>query len=189
VRSNGPIHASELVGSPPHVGGKIVRLHNCLAGAALAAAAGLLFGFQPSTAFDLDAYREHLARSRDLTAIQIIDSRRPYGPFLENVSLGAEPEYLDAVTAHFQLTAGEQQLLRDHGLMVSERLQFASFGDAIEDIWRADLPVFVSSDAILHALHRSYDTLLAQVETAYSSPELGTALAASHDAWLTLNAR
>jgi hypothetical protein len=124
-----------------------------------------ILGFQTSRAFDLDAYRQHLDENRDLTAAQIIDSKRPYGPYLASVSPSSEPEYLADLATHYALTEGELQLIQQHGFMVSERLRFESYGAALEDIWHADLPVFVSSDAIRHALHRSYVQILASVET------------------------
>jgi len=40
------------------------------------------------------------------------------------------------------------------------------------DIWRKDLPVFITTDAILHALHRSYDNILKYVEVNYLIPKL-----------------
>ena len=52
-----------------------------------------------------------------------------------------------------------------HGFMVSERLSKISFGEALLEIYHHDLPVFVSTDAILHAFHVSYDRILKDVET------------------------
>ncbi len=52
----------------------------------------------------------------------------------------------------------KNHLIKKNGFMVSERLfKYSSFGDAFLDIYHKDLPVFVSTDAILHAFHISYD--------------------------------
>src|SRR5210317_451077 len=43
---------------------------------------------------------------------------------------------------------------------------------ALDDIFEKDLPVFVSTDAILHALHISYGNLLRDIEIQLLLPEL-----------------
>jgi hypothetical protein len=48
--------------------------------------------------------------------------------------------------------------------MISERLTRSAFGEAFLEIYENDLPVFVSTDAILHAFHISYDRILKDVE-------------------------
>lgn len=46
------------------------------------------------------------------------------------------------------------------------------------EIYKADLPVFVSTASILHALHRSYDQVLMDIEQSSMMPGLEAALAA-----------
>lgn len=48
--------------------------------------------------------------------------------------------------------------------MVSERLKRISFGESLLEIFNQDFPVFVSTDAILHAFHISYDRILTDME-------------------------
>jgi hypothetical protein len=66
--------------------------------------------------------------------------------------------------------------------MVTDRLQRGSFGYAFLEIYHADLPVFVSADAILHAFHMSYDALLQIAEERVLIPKLDTLLARLHGA-------
>ncbi|NTV79563.1 MAG: DUF3160 domain-containing protein, partial [Clostridiales bacterium] len=47
---------------------------------------------------------------------------------------------------------------------VSERMKKISFGESFLEIFHRDLPVFVSTDAILHAFHISYDRILTDME-------------------------
>jgi hypothetical protein len=166
-----------------------MSLRSTLVSTTLAAGAVLASGLQPTAAFDLAAYRDHLGRVRDLEARPFIDFHRPYGPYVASLSGGGEPEYLDSLTMHFELRPGELHLLRRHGFMVSERLRFPSYGEALLNVWRADMPVFVSSDAILHALHRSYVDILGTIEKTYIALELRAALDAMHDAWPALDQR
>ncbi|HEY6906330.1 MAG TPA: DUF3160 domain-containing protein, partial [Ignavibacteriaceae bacterium] len=49
----------------------------------------------------------------------------------------------------------------------SQRLSKPSFGELLLDIHHYDLPVFVSTDAILYAYHVSYDRILREVELGY----------------------
>jgi hypothetical protein len=51
------------------------------------------------------------------------------------------------------------------GFVISDRRHFPSFAEGWLAIYRADLPLYVSADAILHALHRSYDAILKDIET------------------------
>ena len=64
--------------------------------------------------------------------------------------------------------------------MVSERLSKGSFGDAFLDIYHKDLPVFISTDAILHAFHVSYDRILKDIELAVLIDKLSTLLEQLH---------
>jgi hypothetical protein len=79
------------------------------------------------------------------------------------------------------LTSDEKSLLGKHGFVVTERLRPKSFGDAFVQIYDDDLPVFISSDAILHALHMSWDAILMDVEKAVLTKKLDTLLSRMHD--------
>jgi hypothetical protein len=59
----------------------------------------------------------------------------------------------------------ELELLAKNGFVTSRERTYASFALAYLDLYKFDMPVFVSSDAVLHAWHRSYDGLLVAVES------------------------
>jgi hypothetical protein len=65
---------------------------------------------------------------------------------------------------NYVLDTNELGLFMTNGFVVSERLGSASFGDAYYRIFNADLPVFISADSVLHAWHRSYQSMLEEVE-------------------------
>jgi hypothetical protein len=65
---------------------------------------------------------------------------------------------------NYVLDTNELGLFMTNGFVVSERLGSATFGDAYYRVFNADLPVFVSADSILHAWHRSYQSMLEEVE-------------------------
>ena len=83
-------------------------------------------------------------------------SMHPAGNFLDNISTNFEDAlYFDSIDIKYNLTEFEKSLISQHGFVVSERLNKISFGQAILEIFHSDLPVFVSTDAILHAFHVS----------------------------------
>ncbi len=58
------------------------------------------------------------------------------------------------------LNDSEMQKLAENGLVISSREQFPNFTYGYGSIYADDLPVFVSADSILYAMHRSYDDVL-----------------------------
>ncbi len=80
--------------------------------------------------------------------------------------------YLDEVIGKLELTKDEQALLRQNLFVVTERLSYTAFGQAFHAVYNHDLPVFVTTDAILHALHMSYDQILKTLEREVMSANL-----------------
>ncbi len=85
----------------------------------------------------------------------------------------AEVRCLDSVMVKLELTAGEKELLKENLFFVTERLSYSSFGEAFHTVYKYDLPVMVTTDAILHALHMSYDKILKTMEREMMSGYLG----------------
>lgn len=81
----------------------------------------------------------------------------------------------------YKLNADELAAFKKNGFVVSERLGGHSFGQLYYDIYTRDLPVFISSDSVLHAWHRSYDAMLEELELTYLRAALDSMLAAMHD--------
>ena len=63
-----------------------------------------------------------------------------------------------------RLDEREKAVLRKNGFVVSERLATESFGESFYRLWNDDVPVFVSTDSMLQAWHRSYDAMLVELE-------------------------
>jgi hypothetical protein len=70
----------------------------------------------------------------------------------------------------FRLSAPELAVFKDKGFVVSERMGSHSFTDLYYRIYVRDLPVFVSSDSMLHAWHRYFDRMLEGMEADYFQP-------------------
>jgi hypothetical protein len=89
----------------------------------------------------------------------------------------SKARYYPEVERALGLAAGEKQALDTFGLAMVDHGNKLSMGQAYLEIYRADLPVFVTTDSILHALHRSYDEILRQIEEESLFSNLDMALA------------
>lgn len=86
--------------------------------------------------------------------------------------------HLDLVQRRIKPKA-EPRSLSDRELRLLARRGFAllrdvypSFGTALYDIFRNDQPLFVTTDALLHALHKSFGEILPELEAGYLAPLL-----------------
>src|SRR5262245_37198225 len=70
-------------------------------------------------------------------------------------------------TFDFRLKEAELGVFTNVGFVVSERLGSDSFADVFYKVWHNDLPVFISTDAILQAWHRTHDAMLEEIEETY----------------------
>ncbi len=88
------------------------------------------------------------------------------------------PAYRDAVRGALSLTGAEEAKLAQDGFVVAARLGYTNYTSAFYDVHRAQLPVFVSAGAILHAVYASHDALVAQLEGAQLAKRLDAAIGA-----------
>lgn len=148
--------------------------------AALASEGEEVFGFA-------DAFTEALAKMGQIPVAEFAErysSRAEYLPGITQdpttarywdlfsvdpvkMNQGKTPEDFPYRKNDYRLNADELALFKKNGFVVSERLGTFSFADALYRIWEDDLPVFISTDAILQAWHRSYDMLLRELEQVY----------------------
>ncbi len=77
----------------------------------------------------------------------------------------------------FRPSKDELEAFRKNGFVVSERMGAGSFAEQYYRIFIRDLPVFITSDSLLHAWHRSYDAMLEELEETYLSKSLDEILA------------
>jgi hypothetical protein len=76
----------------------------------------------------------------------------------------------------FRLRSPELVKFQENGFVVSERMGARSCTELYYRLYKRDLPVLITSDAILHAWHRSYDALLDDVEASVLIPFLDDVL-------------
>jgi hypothetical protein len=127
-----------------------------------------------SQVFNLEDYQLFVQSHQNMDTEELLQMH-PAGYFVDKINLNPEAIlYFDSISAKYNLTEYEKSLITDHGFMATERLAEESFGEILLDIHHNDLPVFVSTDAILYAFHASYDRILRDVEIGFLINKIST---------------
>ena len=128
--------------------------------------------FSQSNTFSVEAYKQFVETHQNMDGGELMQLHDA-GIFLNQIPAQTQTAlYLDDIEIKYQLSDSEKSLIEKNGFMVSERLKTRTLGDALRDIFYKDLPLFISTDAILHSLHVSYDKILKDVELGYIIPKL-----------------
>jgi hypothetical protein len=94
--------------------------------------------------------------------------------------LGYDPLAADGLdliqSSLLPLSEAELAKLGENGFAISKTREFPTFSYGYQSIYSEDLPVYVSADSVLFAVHRSFDEILEQVEYRYLVPELHSLL-------------
>ncbi len=80
--------------------------------------------------------------------------------------------FYDLVTSALELSPSALKQLRRDGLVIVDSNRRYSMAAAYYDIYTSDLPVLITTDSILDAMHRSFDDILAELEVAVFMPAL-----------------
>ncbi|MFH0734619.1 MAG: DUF3160 domain-containing protein [bacterium] len=122
--------------------------------------------------FNLDEYRLFFQQHQNMSYSQIAEMH-PIGVFnSSSLNLWDGSLFSDTIMQKYALTDYELSLIRTNGFSVTERLSKATFAEQFADIFHKDLPVFISTDAILHAFHQSYDRILKDCEVGDLIPRV-----------------
>lgn len=112
---------------------------------------------------ELTSLNEQLAPLRELSASQLLER----APKFQN-ELGYDPleaAGLDLIQGSaLSLDDAELAKLGHNGFVIAKRHRFANMAYGLKSIYAADLPLYVSVDTILDAVHSSYDTILQTLE-------------------------
>jgi hypothetical protein len=128
--------------------------------------------YSQSTGFNLAKYKEFLTTHTNMSSDELLN-QYDHGKFKAKISGKiAEARYLDSVFIKYKMTEDEKGLLSKNGFTVTERLSYTNMVTAFGDVWAKDLPVFISTDAVLNAFHLSYDLILKETELKFLIPKL-----------------
>lgn len=116
---------------------------------------------------------------RDMTYEELSSRLELETEFLERLPFDStQARYFDLVQDRLELTSSERELFAKTGFVTIDQGRALSFPGAYEHVYTLDLPVFITSDSILHAFHRSYDEILKEFETSYARATVGEILSA-----------
>jgi hypothetical protein len=136
---------------------------------------------QPRDTFHQQLFDELLAKYPNLTYRQLSDLT-PQRAYLEQLSFDpAQAKFYHETVLRMELTDAEQEMLRRQGLVSVDHNQHCSFGSAYLAVYSHDLPVLVTSDSVLYAMHRSYDDILMELEQKVFIDALDEILGKCHD--------
>ncbi|HNW49626.1 MAG TPA: DUF3160 domain-containing protein [Prolixibacteraceae bacterium] len=141
--------------------------------------------FDSRAQLNIDEYQSFLKQTKNLE-FSGLNSMYPkpanayYKGFSSTPDFG-DVLYFDSVKTKYSLKDDELSLLKTNHFFVSDRLSCYSFDEAFTDIFTKDLPVFISTDAILHVLHLSYDRILKDLERGVMSSNLEEYLKVLYD--------
>lgn len=134
----------------------------------------------PAKPADFAAFERLLQKHKDLTFERLRD-RAVLPPADRPLTFDPTAvRYFDRVQAKLSLLPAERELFARVGLVSIDTGERHTFGSAYYHIYNMDLPVLVTADSILHALHRSYDDILKELEVQQFAGELRAALSSAH---------
>lgn len=137
--------------------------------------------------FDTNSFKQYLANNKDLSK-EALFAKHPQlgnyfgsdqGPFDIKTA-----EFYDSVMLKLQLKPDELKLLKENHFVVTERLSNTSVLGSMEIIYNYDLPVMITTDVLLHALHNSYDNMLKDVEKDFLEQNLSMVLSKMYNQFL-----
>lgn len=130
---------------------------------------------------ELQLFEKFLARNQDMTFDQLRAKALKPREYAGKLSFDpTKAKYFDRLNANFRLTADELAMFKQNGLVSLDLGRRYSFASAYYEIYTSDLPVFVSTDSVMHALHRSYDDILMDMEVSVFSPAIAGILEKIH---------
>lgn len=122
----------------------------------------------------IDAEQKSLA---DWDAETLIDAYTPQFEPAPEIDPATLLNYDLLQASPLALVAEEEEILRNNGLVILKSPQVATFSYGYRNVYAQDLPVFVSADSVLDAVHRSYDAILQDLEGEVLVPTLTSYLA------------
>ncbi|MBT7462706.1 MAG: DUF3160 domain-containing protein [Bacteroidetes bacterium] len=125
--------------------------------------------------FHLEDYLAFVNNNKHLEAHQLLSRHAPMNEYYSAVNNGTPLKnylYLDSIIEKYELTQDELMMLSENQFLVTERISYGKTPTAMIDVYNKDLPFFVSTDAILDALHNAYSSILMATEAELLYPRL-----------------
>ena len=134
------------------------------------------------TGVEQEAFASFLGKHPDLLAATLIDGL-PNPGFLERLSFEAEKsKHFKEISAAFNLTDAQRAQVAAQGFTSFSGGQRYTMASLYQHIYMTDLPVLITTDSLLHALHASFDKVLMRLEEEAFLPVMRDILMKSRDA-------
>ena len=191
IRSASPdeLHLRSFASDRARAFYRLLARYDAIVKAALASGGAEVFGYG-------SAFVDALSRLGQLSPEAFAERYPSPTDYLDQVTFDVtQAEYFDAFNADpallnessipgidevrltdFRLNAEEMALFARNGFVVTERHAMRSFADQFYRLWKDDMPVYVSADALLHAWHRTYDAMLEELEETFLHDNLNALL-------------
>ena len=126
-------------------------------------------------------YQAMLVASEDMSFEELMEQYYEPRAFIDKPAFDAlEADHLDLIDEALALTTAEREAIEARAFVVSDRLRYDSHPVAYLDVFVKDLPVLITTDSILFAIHNSYDLMLKRVEERALIPTLRKLLDGMH---------
>jgi len=129
--------------------------------------------------YTLDEHKTFLNKTQNLTTNDVLVRFDVSDQYYSNRQTQTQPDnykFFNDVKLKLNLTTDEIELLKKNQFMVTERLSYGSLENALLGIYEKDLPMMITTDAVLYVLHKSYDAILCDLEHSSLMPNLTLAL-------------
>jgi hypothetical protein len=148
-----------------------------------------MIAFAQSSNFSIANYNIFLSAHQNMSSQDLL-SLYDAGKFRDKIQqFPSTVKYLDSVTQKFKLTDYEKTLLNQNGFFVTERISNPDIIPLLQQIYNNDIPIYISTDAILKAFHESYDQILKGVEISFLIPQLESMLSAMQSNFSALDTK
>ncbi|MCC6624369.1 MAG: DUF3160 domain-containing protein [Deltaproteobacteria bacterium] len=124
-----------------------------------------------------ELFSSWVGRYQDMTAEQLLRHARIPEP--NRAPLPFSPKkarFYDEVVKGLSLSSAARATLEAHGVALVEDPRRFGMAAAYYELYTKDLPLLVTTDSILDAMHRSFDTILAELEDTVLRDALERAL-------------
>lgn len=137
-----------------------------------------LFDYTISSEFDLDKYEIFLKETENLTYDELKELY-PSDAFFSSDSVQLDNVlYYPLSNQKLNYSNGEVSALEQNSFVVTERHSYPTFVHGLYEVWKKDLPIYLSNDLFLNLIHTSFKEIFKEVEND-NRGELGKALDSS----------
>jgi hypothetical protein len=130
---------------------------------------------------ELQIFERMLEQHKDMTFDQLRAKAVKPRDYAAGLSFDpTKAAHFDTFKTKLGITDEETAILKKTGLVSLDLNRRYSFASAYFQVYSSDLPVFVSTDSIMHALHKSYDDILMDMEMGIFTMTIKDILAKTH---------